>query len=475
MPKKDNASTDEPTHSGVVACRVRNGTPEVLLVTATGSGNWVIPKGRIDEDVGSRKSARRAAFEEAGIKGKIDKVPFDQYTHGGEEARVEVFLMRVTSEAPSWPEEDVRERRWVPLEDSRDTVEDPGLRDVLRKAASLANPGKSGGSARSRKLRAGTIGVGIAALLITLGIVTRSSRARDISLGETAKAALALLEQPAAAKASDENALAVCQLRGKLVTLPDGLSEASGAAVSVGHPGIIWTHNDSGEPYAYAVDRGGKARGRVRLTGARVDDWESIDLGPCPSGQCLYVGDIGDNGAKRSDVVIYRVAEPAPSATSSARVEAIRAKYPDGPHDAEALFVSPDGTIHIVTKGEGEGSAVYRLSRPAAGGTTATLKLVRRLSDGKASKNERITGADMSADGRWIVLRTNGDVAFYRTRDFAGGSPAAMRMDLKSLNEPQGEGVAFGATSGSVVLISEGGKKKKPGTVAELACSLDPR
>ena len=475
MPKKDKTSNSEATHSGVVACRIRDGNPEVLLVTATGSGNWVIPKGRIDEDVGSRKSARREAFEEAGIKGKIDKVPFDQYRHGGEDVLVEVFLMRVKSEAPSWPEEDVRERRWVPLEDSSDTVDDPGLRAVLRKAASLANPDTAGSTSRSRRLRAGTIGVGIAALLITLGMVTRDSRARDADKQGTANATLASTEQPAEAKASEATGAAVCQLRGNLATLPDALTEASGAAASIAHSGIIWTHNDSGEPYVYAVDRAGKARGRVRLTGARVDDWESIDLGPCPSGQCLYVGDIGDNGAKRPDVVIYRVAEPAPSATSSARVEVITAKYPDGAHDAEALFVSSDGTIHIVTKGEGEASAVYRLQRPAAGSAAAKLALVRRLSDGKASKDERITGADMSADGQWIVLRTNVDVAFYRARDFAAGSPAAMRMNLKALDEPQGEGVAFGATTGSVVLISEGGKKKKPSTVAELACSLASR
>jgi hypothetical protein len=193
-------------------------------------------------------------------------------------------------------------------------------------------------------------------------------------------------------KASDAVPAAVCEAKGDLVSLPGDLTEASGAAASVAHSGIIWTHNDSGEPYAYAVDRAGKARGRVRLTGAKVVDWESIDIGPCPSGQCLHVGDIGDNRAKRSEVIIYRVVEPAPNATSSAPVEVIRAKYPDGPHDAEAVFVSPDGVIHIATKGEGEGSAVYRLPRAVNGATVATLELLRKLSDGKASKRERGTG-----------------------------------------------------------------------------------
>ena len=40
--------------------------------------------------------------------------------------------------------------------------------------------------------------------------------------------------------------------------------------------------------------------------------------------------------------------------------EEIRLTYPDGPHDAEALFVDPvSGDLFIVHEGEGAGTAVY--------------------------------------------------------------------------------------------------------------------
>ena len=43
------------------------------------------------------------------------------------------------------------------------------------------------------------------------------------------------------------------------------------------------------------------------------------------------------------------------------------------------------------------------------------------------------------------------------------------RVDLKSLREPQGEGVTFGA-SNSVYVAGEGGGKSQSGTLAALTC-----
>src|SRR5688572_29419145 len=101
-----------------------------------------------------------------------------------------------------------------------------------------------------------------------------------------------------------------CVAAGALVRLP-GVVEASGAAASRRHPGVIWTHNDSGDPAVFAFDAGGKARGRVTVSGATVTDWEDIALGPCPQGSCLYIADIGDNDRARKQITIYRVPEPA--------------------------------------------------------------------------------------------------------------------------------------------------------------------
>jgi hypothetical protein len=263
---------------------------------------------------------------------------------------------------------------------------------------------------------------------------------------------------------------AVCAPDGAPRPMDSEIHESSGVAVSRAHAGIFWTHNDSGDPLLYAVDGEGRTAGRVRVAGASVEDWEDVALAPCPAGgDCLYVDDIGDNDAERASVTVYRVPEPAPGASQSAPATAIRLRYPDGAHDAEALFVL-NGAIHVVTKGENGPIALYRAPADAAG--EATLERIRTLSPDKVDRPERVTAADASADGRWIVLRTLREAAFYPAAELAGtGAASPRRVDLRDLDEAQGEGIGF-APEGAVILTSEGGKKDRPATFARLSCTL---
>lgn len=263
---------------------------------------------------------------------------------------------------------------------------------------------------------------------------------------------------------------AVCVPDGAPRPLGGDVDESSGVAVSRAHAGIFWTHNDSGGPFLFAVDSSGRTAGRVRVAGAAVEDWEDIALAPCPGGgDCLYVADIGDNDAKRPSITVYRVPEPAPGDGESAPAAVLRLRYPDGAHDAEAMFVL-NGAIHVVTKGESGPIALYRAPADAVG--EAALEKVRGLSAGQVDRPERITGADASADGRWIVLRTVRHAAFHRAAELAGGGRGSPRLvDLRELDEPQGEGIGF-APDGSVILTSEAGGKKQPASVSRLSCTL---
>src|SRR5437867_6651927 len=67
------------------------------------------------------------------------------------------------------------------------------------------------------------------------------------------------------------------------------LPEASGVAVSRRSPGVLWEINDSGQPLLFALDPSGAVKGRVRVTGAAVEDWEDLEVGRCPGGSCIYV------------------------------------------------------------------------------------------------------------------------------------------------------------------------------------------
>jgi hypothetical protein len=286
-------------------------------------------------------------------------------------------------------------------------------------------------------------------------------------------AALALISSTVAPAGGQQS----CRVVGQSMSVNE-LPEASGVAVSRTTPGQLWLHNDSGQPALFAVALDGTPRGRVRVYGAGVRDWEDIDVGPCPQGSCIYIGDIGDNNAKRRDVVIYRVAEPDAGAGTSAPSESMRLTYPDGPKDAEALFVLPNGNQIIITKGERGPAALNTVPDEFRNVATAQLQRVATVVDAEGNVNgavarpNRITGATASRDGRWIAIRTLHAVIFYAAEDFtAGNIREVLRFDVSAVREIQGEGVAFG-DNGTVWLSSEGGGSGRLGTIARLGCTL---
>ena len=273
-----------------------------------------------------------------------------------------------------------------------------------------------------------------------------------------------------AAAAAERAAVPACVPSGEVRQVPE-LVEASGIAASQRTPGRFWAHNDSGDPVLFALDDKGAVTGRLQLAGARVEDWEAVAVGPCGSGSCIYVGDIGDTDADRQRITIYRVQEPE-RASGTVRAEAFHATYPDGPHDAEALIVDRDGRLHIVTKGETGPVSLYRFPAVLTAGAPARLERVGEpRKAGRAAKDDRITDASLSPDGQWVALRTTGALSLYRAAELlAGRWNEITRTELSALKEPQGEGVTFGGGD-TVYLVSEGGGKSRPGTFGRLRCS----
>jgi len=262
-----------------------------------------------------------------------------------------------------------------------------------------------------------------------------------------------------------------CRPSGALIRM-DELAEASGITASRRTPGAFWAVNDSEQPVIYALDANGVVTGRVRVTGATVEDWEAIAVGPCRGGTCLYVGDIGDNNGTRKQITIYRVPEPAIGDDMTVTAEVFHATYPDGPQDAESLVLTSDGSLYIVTKGEKGSVALYRFPHELRAGSTMPLQRVAKPRDpGKSPNSERITDATASPQGDWIVLRTNRAATFHHLKELMAGNwrPAHV-VDLADLDEPQGEGVTLTA-DGTLVVVGEGGGKSAPGTMARLTCA----
>lgn len=195
------------------------------------------------------------------------------------------------------------------------------------------------------------------------------------------------------------------------------VTESSGLAASRLNQNIYWTHNDSGDgPLVYAFDATGESRGVFRVAGAQARDWEDMAIGPGPqrASSYLYLGDIGDNDNLRSEIVVYRVAEPklvATDKTSSKRnprttaaAEAIRLRYPDGKHDAETLLVHPaTGNLYIITKVMLRNATVYEATAPLVPGRVITMKRIGEIKI-PSLLGGLFTGGSISPDGRRVAL-----------------------------------------------------------------------
>lgn len=241
--------------------------------------------------------------------------------------------------------------------------------------------------------------------------------------------------------------------------------ESSGIAVSRVHPGVLWTHNDSGDDaYVYATDLAGADRGVVRIRGARAVDWEDIALGPCPTrrGACLYIADTGDNERTRKSVVIYAAAEPDPpgrgrSAVSSAPAATLRLKYAGGPDDVEAIYVSPrDSALYLVSKGRTGIVQLYRVPRAAWGGdTVVTASPLQQLPIAPfAALGRLVTSAAIRPDGGLVAIRTYTQISTFVPS--AGGRLTPSRWPVCSITglELQGEAMDF-LDESTFVLTSE--------------------
>jgi hypothetical protein len=251
----------------------------------------------------------------------------------------------------------------------------------------------------------------------------------------------------------------------------DLLREISGIAASRRNPGVLYVHNDSGEaPKVYAINEKAQLLGVCNVRGANHRDWEDIAVGPGPDPNqpYLYIGDIGDNGAKYPEVIVYRVPEPKVDAVKPfgqmtiGLAEAIRLVYPDGPRDAETLLVDPlTRDIYIISKRDLI-PKVYRAAFPQSWhpglrseASTPRIKLeqVAVLPFGSFP-----TGGSVSPDGRRVVVRGMFNIALWERsaggplwRAFSG-KPASLPV----ANEPQGEAICFDGKGQGYFTISEG-------------------
>ena len=241
------------------------------------------------------------------------------------------------------------------------------------------------------------------------------------------------------------------------------LKESSGLAASIENPGMLWTHNDSGNaPEIYLVDKDLNIRLTVSLSGIENRDWEDITVGPGPDStqNYVYVGDIGDNDAAYAHKYIYRFPEPVLGASdhiSISGIETIVFKLEDAIKDTESLFVdSRSKNLYVISKRE-EPVWLYELRYPQVEGDTITA--AKKLS----LPFTKIVSADFFPATGDIVIKNYEHVYFWKNENDKDVTSLLKKTptEIPYQKEPQGEAIAW-ATDGSGFYTLSEKKKKKP-------------
>ena len=252
---------------------------------------------------------------------------------------------------------------------------------------------------------------------------------------------------------------------------PSELNALSGLAVSRLQPDIVLTHNDHDRAVVYALDLQGREHARITLDGATATDIEDIAIGPCGAQTCVYLGDVGDNNAQRSEYAVLRFSLPmvpasAGQAAMTVPFERFRFTYEDGSHNAEGLMVGPDGVVYVVTKlAPGSGgrvaatgpSSIYRL--PSSMTTTSVARATKIATLTVPASGELAASAAAAHPcGTSFLLRT-----YDRVYEFV--SPAGMGLEaaftatpkvVAMPNETQSEGIDYRADGRGFVTSGEG-------------------
>jgi hypothetical protein len=193
------------------------------------------------------------------------------------------------------------------------------------------------------------------------------------------------------------------------------IKESSGVVASRRHTDVFWTHNDGGGPkkqVLYAIDREGNTRASFSVIDVTLHDWEDIAIDDAGH---LYIGDIGNNDAKRHTLTVYEIDEPNPQAGagSIAPKRAWKLKFPGPPFDCESLFVWKDQGYVVSKVFNNARAQIFRFPLKETN-EPLTLELVATT-----KIKSPVTGADISADGTLLglvakngayVFRIDGDV-----------------------------------------------------------------
>jgi hypothetical protein len=234
------------------------------------------------------------------------------------------------------------------------------------------------------------------------------------------------------------------------------IDEASGMVTSRSMPGNLWVIEDGNNTSSlHLITTLGEYRGRIELP-VYNRDWEDLAMGPGPiEGQnYLYIPDTGDNAQVYGSYSIHRLKEPTSLTDKDLGLETIYFKYDDGSSlDVEAVFVDPKTKdIYLISKQQLFSVRVYKIAYPY------DVKIENRATFLGTIPHSVITAADISSDGKQLMIKDYNAVFYWRLKETETIYEALSRkrdVGAPYYVEPQGESLCFDSKNSGYFTISE--------------------
>jgi 8-oxo-dGTP diphosphatase len=119
---------------------------EIVLIHRPRYDDWSFPKGKLNRGEAWRRAALREVREETGLVCEPgDELPPTTYVDGrGRTKLVRYWIMRVVAAEPWTPNDEVDQRRWVPIDDAGGVLTYAHDREMLTGLIAILGGGPAG-------------------------------------------------------------------------------------------------------------------------------------------------------------------------------------------------------------------------------------------------------------------------------------------------------------------------------------------
>ncbi len=227
-------------------------------------------------------------------------------------------------------------------------------------------------------------------------------------------------------------------------SITNSLTEVSAAEIDL-NSDIVWTIQDAGNSNnLFGLNLKGHIVRNIDISNAKNKDWEDLTSDSIGN---IYIGDFGNNNEKRKKFRILKVKYDDLNNTS-AKAEIIEFKLPkdQDSKDFESFFLFKN-SFYLMSK-EHKEFRIFRVPN-VIGKHEAILKSSNNLE----GKNNKITSADISDDGKTVILLNHDKlwkITNFKADDFFSGTIEMVDFNHNS----QKEGICF-KTENEVIITDE--------------------